>query len=37
MKIIVMEPLGVSTAKIEAVSAPLKAAGHEFSIQKRKN
>lgn len=30
MKIIVMEPLGVSAEKIEAVSAPLKAAGHEF-------
>lgn len=30
MKIIVMEPLGVSAAKIEEVSAPLKAAGHEF-------
>ena len=30
MKIVVMEPLGVAPAKIEALAAPLKAAGHEF-------
>lgn len=30
MKIVVMEPLGVALEKIEALAAPLKAAGHEF-------
>lgn len=30
MKIVVMEPLGVSMEKIEALVAPLKKAGHEF-------
>lgn len=30
MKIVCMEPLGVKMAKIEAVAAPLEAAGHEF-------
>lgn len=31
MKIICMEPLGVSAAKIESLAAPLEAAGHEFT------
>lgn len=31
MKIICMEPLGVSSAKIAALAAPLQAAGHEFT------
>ena len=30
MKIVVMEPLGVALAKIEALAAGLQAAGHEF-------
>lgn len=30
MKIVVMEPLGVTLEKIEALAAPLKEAGHEF-------
>lgn len=30
MKIVVMEPLGVTLEKIEALVAPLKEAGHEF-------
>ncbi|MGM9530147.1 MAG: 2-hydroxyacid dehydrogenase [Phascolarctobacterium sp.] len=31
MKIICMEPLGVSQAKIASLAAPLEAAGHEFT------
>ena len=30
MKIICMEPLGVSPEKIASLAAPLEAAGHEF-------
>lgn len=30
MKIVVMEPLGVALAKIEALASPLREAGHEF-------
>lgn len=30
MKIVVMEPLGVTLEKIESLAAPLKEAGHEF-------
>ncbi len=30
MKIVVMEPLGVTLEKIDALAAPLKEAGHEF-------
>ena len=31
MKIICMEPLGVSQEKIASLAAPLEAAGHEFT------
>ena len=31
MKIVIMEPLGISAEKLAAVTEPLKAAGHEIT------
>ena len=35
MKIVVMEPLGVKMEQINALAAPLQAAGHEIVIDHR--
>ncbi|MFR4650764.1 MAG: hypothetical protein ACLT8R_00075 [Phascolarctobacterium sp.] len=36
MKIVCMEPLGVSAEKIATLAAPLRAAGHEFVYYDKK-